>query len=184
LTASNSPEWDTLFAALKRDPRSDQAWSRLYETLWPYMLDWLVSRYGVNGAQAADILQDTALQYRDRLLAGDTPDPSLRHFRAFARFNVLSVLRAESRLAALDEVDPQPASANTEDDLFHKLVVDEALERLDQRCAYALRAKYFHGKTSAEIAKAMGIEEGNVRVVLHRCREKCRELVLGLLPNS
>ena len=183
MAASERPSWESLFAAIGRAPRDDQAWSKLYTALWPYVLDWIVSRYGLDGSQAADVLQDAAIQYRDKLIAGKIAEPSMRHFRAFVRFCVLTALRARSRLVALDDIAPPLDTGDVESELYHKLIIDEALERMDQRCAYALRAKYFHGKTSAEIAESIGLDEGHVRVLLHRCREKCRELVLGLIPQ-
>ena len=169
-----------LFAAAGRRPGDDAVWSELYSTLWPYLTDWVLSRYGLAPDGVGDVLQDALVQYRTKLIAHKIERPSLAHLRAFIRFCVLSLLRAESRLVALDEVADPPSPGNPEQDLLHKLMVDEALERLDQRCAHLLRARYFHGKSSAEIARALGLDPGHVDVLLHRCRARCRELLADL----
>ena len=184
LTATERLPWDQLFAAVGRDPDDDHAWARLYASLWPYLLDWIVSRYGLDGSEASDALQNAWLQYRAKLVAGKIANPSLPHLRAFVKFCVLSLLREQSRLVSLDEITLPFAPGDLERELFNKLLVDEALDRMDRRCAYVLRAKYFHGQTSAEIALTLGLEAGHVRVLAHRCLEECRNLVLRLNDSA
>ena len=179
---SGPPHWDILFGAVGKKPKSDDAWSELYLALWPYLLDWILSRYGLNAQQAEDVLQDALLQYRTKLIAREFTEPSLRHAFAFVRYSALGYLRRQSRLIALEEIEPTllpPAliSKNPEHQLLQKLIVDEALERLDQRCAFALRARYFRGLTSAEIGLALRLESGAVDTLLHRCRAACRNLI-------
>jgi RNA polymerase sigma factor (sigma-70 family) len=143
-----------------------------------------MSRYGIDTDHAGEVVQDAFLAYRTNLLTGRISQPSLPHLRAFIRFRVLSLLREQSRLISLDEIAPAPHPSDPERDVLHKLMIDEALERIDQRCAYILREKYFVGHTSAEIAAALHMETGNVDVLLHRCRIRCREILEYLLPTD
>lgn len=180
--AETRPDWDALFGAAAKKPASDVTWSNLYRALWPHLLDWVISRYGLSSQEAEDVLQDALLQYRTKLAAKAFTEPSLSHALAFVRYSALGYLRKHSRLVALDEIDPtliSPAAAaqDPERDLLQKLIVDEALERLDQRCAFALRAKYFHGQTSAEIGRVLGLESGAVDTLMHRCRAAARGLI-------
>lgn len=182
------PDWDVLFRAARTDPASDDVWSQLYLALWPRLLDWIISRYVLNHQEAEDILQDSLAQYQAKLKAGTFSDPTLQHVLAFVRFSALAHLRKNARLVALDEIGPDPVlqptgSQHPEHQMLRKLIVDEALERLDQRCAYALRAKYYQGLTSAEIGEALGLNSGAVDTMLHRCRTQCREMVAGLVAK-
>jgi RNA polymerase sigma factor (sigma-70 family) len=182
---SRAPNWAALFSVAGKKPRSDIAWSELYLALWPYLLDWIISRYGLGTYQAEDVLQDALLQYRTKLLAKEFAEPSLPHALAFVRYCALGYLRRESRFSALEELEPPlsgsvQASKDPERELLQKLIVDEALERLDQRCSYALRAKYIRGLTSAEIGLTLRMRVGAVDTLLHRCRAACRDLIISL----
>jgi RNA polymerase sigma factor (sigma-70 family) len=182
MTGPGASRSEHLFESVARKPSDDAAWAELYTALWPVLCDWVLSRYGLNPAEAQDVLQDSLLQYRAKLRSREIEKPSLPHLRAFVKFSVLTLLRAQARLTALDEIAGTAAAAdNPEQDLLNKLMVDEALDRLDGRCAFVLRARYYQGKTSAEIAAALKLGPGSVDVLLHRCRARCRE-ILGSFP--
>ena len=180
----STSDWDALFTAVGRRPSSATAWSELYKSLWPYLLDWVLTRYGLDTDRAGAVLQDAFMQYRSKLVAGRVDKPSLSHLRGFVKFCVLKALSDQARLVSLDEIAARSAGGNAEQDLLHKLMVDQALDRLDQRCAYVLRSRYFHGRTSAEIGALLGLDAGNVDVILHRCREKCREVLVGITSSA
>lgn len=167
--------WEPLFAAVRRDPADDESWSALYAALWPYLLDWAVARYGLDGDAAGGVLQDAFLQYRDKLKAGSVPDPSVAHLRAFVRLLALTHLRSRERFVPLDELIELPAGGR--DETTARLVVDEILDRLDPPCAFLLREKYIVGRSSQELAALTGDSDGNLRVKLHRCRERFRALL-------
>jgi RNA polymerase sigma factor (sigma-70 family) len=179
----NPPAWDELFSAVGRAPDDDAAWSSLYQALWPYLVDWAMSRYRLDADRAADALQDAFLQYRAKLRAGRIERPSLAHLRAFLRFCILTGLSEARRFVALDEVAPVAAASDPEAGIMRTLLVDHALDRLDHRCAYVLRARYFFGETTAEIAAALNLQPGTVDVLLHRCRAKCREALTELVAR-
>lgn len=176
--SQHSPSsWDALFAAVGQRSDNDAAWSDLYASLWPYLTDWVVSRYGLDAATTGDVVQDAFLQYRSKLIAGRIGRPSLAHVRAFVRLTVLTALKAQSRLAPLDDLVAEVTQPDPERALMLRLMVDQALDRLEPRCTYVLRQRYYHGFTSAEIAERLGLETGNVDVLLHRCRARCREIL-------
>lgn len=137
----------------------------------------MVARYRLDPAQAGDVLQDALLQYRAKLQEGRVDRPSLAHLRAFVRFSALDAMRDARRFVALDEIAPPGPPGDPEAAMLRKLLVDHALDRLDRRCAYLLRARYFWGQTSAEIAGALALGAGNVDVSLHRCRAKLRRVL-------
>ena len=177
------PKWEVLFNAAGKKPGSEEVWSELYLALWPHLLDWIISRYGLDAHQAEDVLQEALFEYRTKLIANEFAKPSLPHVLMFVRYSALEYLRRESRFVALDEIEPAlipSATADPERGLLQKLIVDEALERLDQRCAFALRAKYIRGLTSAEIGFALRLGAGAVDTLLHRCRAACRSLIVSL----
>ena len=167
-----------MFAEVASHPASDAAWSDLYVALWPYLTDWTIARYGLDPATTADVLQNALLEYRAKLAGGAIDRPSLAHVRGFVRLGALTALRARSRLVALEELEREPADRDAEASLARSLMIDQALDRLDPRCAYALRARYYYGRSSAEIAARLGLDAGAVDVLMHRCRARCRELVL------
>jgi|ERR1044071_2549552 RNA polymerase sigma factor (sigma-70 family) len=171
--------WETLFAAVGRRPTDDLAWSDLYQAAWLPFMDWILSRYGLDPERAGAVLQDAFMQYRSKLIAGRIARPSLSHLRVFVRYCVLKVLRDRSRLVSLDEI-ATTARSDPEEELLQKLMIDQALDRLDQRCSYLLRSRYFLGHTSAEIGAALRLETGYVDVLLHRCRSQCREILADL----
>lgn len=63
------------------------------------------------------------------------------------------------------------------DNIALKEVMDNFLAGLgsDERSAFMKR--YWHFMTTREIAKDMRLSESNVRVILHRCRQKLKELL-------
>lgn len=185
MAEASQPNWLALFSAAGQRLTSDEAWSDLYLALWPTLLEWIISRYGLNTHEAEDILQDALWQYRIKLIAGVVTQPNLSQVFSFVRFCALGYLRGQSRLRPLDEIAPSliPAASNSTDperELLQMLIVDEALERMDQRCAFVMRAKYFHGFTSAEIGRTLNLRSGAVDTLLHRCRAACRSLMVSL----
>lgn len=172
MSATDERWWDPLFAAVTRDPHGDEAWSALYAGLWPYLIDWIVSRYGIDGDAAGDVLQDASLQYRAKLRNGLIPNPSMAHLRAFVRFTVLAHLRARDRFVPIDDLVETPVSS----DITARIMIDQVLEQMDGPCAFLLREKYLVGRSSQELARALQTTDGNVRVQLHRCRERFKAL--------
>jgi RNA polymerase sigma factor (sigma-70 family) len=178
LPSSGAPSWTALFATVAQHPDRADAWSDLYVSLWPYLIDWVIARYGLDASTTADVIQDALMDYRAKLVAGRIARPSLAHVRGFVRLAALGALRAQSRTVPVEHLGPEPASEDPERDLVRSLIVDQALDRLDQRCAYILRARYYQDQSTAEIAARMSLDPGHVDVLLHRCRARCRELVV------
>ena len=180
----NTPDWDALFAAAARAPGDDEAWAAVYAASWPYLAEWVGSRYRLDPVRASDVLQDAFLQYHTKLQAGLIERPSIAHLRAFVRFCALTAIGDAARFVELDELAPIPEPADPEADITRRLLVDAALDRLPPRCAWLLRARYYLGQTSAEIAAATGLQPGHVDVLLHRCRAECRSVIEGLRRTS
>jgi RNA polymerase sigma factor (sigma-70 family) len=181
-----APDWPSLFAVIERSPTDQHAWAALYVALWPYLADWIISRYGFDPSSASDVLQDALLDYQRKLNAKLIERPSLAHVRGFVRLSVLNALKARSRFVPLEEVEATAVNSehdslqmlvDSEQEMLRRLVVDRALDQLDERCGFALRLRYYEGLSSAEIGRALNLSTAHVDVLLHRCRGRLRELL-------
>lgn len=104
LASSGTGNWQELFEKARRRPKDEQVWSALYRELWPYLSDWIMSRYGIDPDRAGEILQSAFIAYGAQLAEGQVERTSIQHLRAFIRYRVLDFLRQQSRLVSLDEI--------------------------------------------------------------------------------
>jgi len=82
---------------------------------------------------------------------------------------------------ALDELaeisDGNSCEESIVDSIALKEVMDSFLAGLGQDERSAFMKRYWHFMTTREIAKDMRLSDGNVRIILHRCRIKLKELL-------
>jgi len=182
LAEFDNPDWNALFAALGRHSHDKKTWEILYSALWPRLNAKILERYPLSPDDAADIVQEAILEYQQTVI-NKKPDPgftpSLAHMYGLVRFRALDKLREARRLTRLDELmlSPQKDSAREVETM---LLIDEALDRLDPRCQYVLREFYFQGKTGEEIATRLKVKPEHIFVLLSRCRNRCREVLVSL----
>jgi RNA polymerase sigma-70 factor (ECF subfamily) len=133
-----------------------------------------------NAADAEDAAQEALANLarsRDRL--GEVRD--LRGWIATLGTNCalnLKKRRDRSRPTALDELPEPPAEAAPADDASPE-AMQRALGSLPERYRLALELRYRRGLSLAEVAKRLGVSEGNARVILHRAIGHARSRVKG-----
>lgn len=176
--------WDDLFEAADQHIRDNNAWSDLYREVTPTLTEWLISRYGFDSDEATGIINDAISDFRNARIAGKTSRLTIQLLWKFLRYRALTLLRSRKSLISLNEIEPVTGPTDPESDLLHKLIIEETLERLEPRCSYVLREKYFLGKTSAEIAATLDMQTGAIDVLLSRCRAKCREILQEIAINQ
>ncbi len=64
---------------------------------------------------------------------------------------------------------------NISDELHLRETVNRFLESLDTKTRIVFMRRYWYFCSTAEIGESMGISEGNVRVILHRTKQKMRK---------
>lgn len=90
------------------------------------------------------------------------------HFRKVKRAPVVS----------LEEIAERPGRSNIEL-TRRRVIIQEALARLGERDRLVLTLTYYEGLSLAEVAEAMSMSEGNVKVCVHRARKRLRQHLKG-----
>ncbi len=107
---------------------------------------------------------------------------NFKQFNAYLRSIVLNtVLReaeAEGRMRVVpDQQMPEVATANEFNQIADKDLVKFVLGKLNPNCRELLTLKYLQDLNNSEIAEKLGINEGTVRVRIHRCTEGAQEIM-------
>jgi RNA polymerase sigma-70 factor (ECF subfamily) len=104
------------------------------------------------------------------------------HASVFAWLKTILVNVWKDRLAArrpppvpasVSPEDPLDAASRREEIMRLRLLVDS----LEERDRIVLDLSHLQGHSTREIATFLGLEEGHVRVILHRARQKLAELL-------
>jgi len=95
---------------------------------------------------------------------------------SIARNCALDMARKRSRRPT-DSLDDVPEPSEMPDP--RGLILEEAMRSLDEREREALNLHYKGGFSAGEIAEALGLTEGNIRVIMFRARKKLREALRG-----
>ena len=135
-----------------------------------------VARASGNEAHADDIVQESFL----RLVRSPPPTDDPQQLRAFL-FRIASRLiidysrrgwrersSGDDRNAAVEAASP---------DLVLRLDMERVFQRLSQQQRQLMWLAYVEGADHREIAAALGLREGSVRVLLHRTRRKLARLL-------
>lgn len=132
---------------------------------------------------AADLVQQVLLMTFERLREGRLRDPERIVSFVFGtcRMVVLDLRRGHARrerlLATYGEdvpvVDPSAPPELDRDRLRH------CLEELPERERSVLVMTFYEEAPAQAVAKALGLSEGNVRVIRHRGLQRLRECVTG-----
>jgi RNA polymerase sigma-70 factor (ECF subfamily) len=159
-----------------------EAEAQLYRLLAPR-----VRRYGIKHLRdeqaAADLAQQVLLMCIEKLRAGKLREPERVGSFVFGvcRMMVLELrrgnLRRERLLQQYGE-DLAIADAQVEP-RFDDERVARCLERLAERERTVLILTFYEDKTAGEVADALGLAAGNVRVIRHRGLERLRDCVMN-----
>jgi len=158
-------------------PTASEIFAQRYREYLPRVLNYVRSR-----VDDESLAQDLTAQAFERAL---TNLHTLRKEGAFggwlfriARNVVAEYYRRRRRHVSLEGVGDQPtADPSVEGQVVHSQEVDElrrALSGLLPREQEIIRLRFVAGLTNRAIARAMGLREGNVAVILHRALRKVR----------
>jgi len=134
-----------------------------------------------NAADAEDVLQTVFLRMLRRDQASGALERQESYFRRAAINVSLDVVRTgkDSRSVPLDDVSPDDLShARREPDSRElRECLRRALARLNPREAEIFALRFFEDLSNQEIAKALGISQIHVAVILHRTRARLQKEV-------
>jgi RNA polymerase sigma-70 factor (ECF subfamily) len=168
-------------AQAERVPDRD-AEAELYRRLAPR-----VRLYGLKHLRdeqaAADLMQQVLLVTIEALRAGKLREPERIASFVFGvcRMVVLELRRGGARRERLLEQyaeDVPIADASVAPRLDHERVT-RCLDGLSERERTVLLMTFYEEKSAAEVAGALDLSEGNVRVIRHRGLERLRDCVTG-----
>ena len=137
-----------------------------------------------SGADAEDAAQETFIRACESLRRYDPRRPFAPWLRGIAvkvcQQHQRSRARQARRQAPLSEAGMEPAAgADTEPSPMAQAAL-EALATLEDSYRLPLTLFYLEQASVGEVAEALGLSAGAVRVRLHRGREKLRQLLSGL----
>jgi len=159
--------WSGLMRAATRGDAA--AYRQLLEELAP-VLRRLVSRewHRSDSCEAEDVVQETLLALHLKRHTWDQSRPFLPWVRAIARNKLTDALRRRPRQVHLpiDDVADALASGPVVD--TDRADAAQLLAGLKGRRREIVYSVYVEGASSREVAQRLGMNEGTVRVALHR----------------
>lgn len=136
-----------------------------------------------NEAQAEDVAQETFLKAWRSLSSFSTYDgSSIQAFLFRIARNALIDLSRKKQEYPLEEALDIESGDDIERELDKKEEIEkvqQALKKLEERERQIVILRFFEEMTGAEIARVMEINEGAVRVRLHRILKKLKEVIGG-----
>lgn len=176
-------------AALDAARRGDErALAALWQELQPALLRYLRS---VEPGAAEDIASDTWLEVTRRL---DRFTGGEREFRGWlftiARHRLIDARRraARQRTAPVDWISDRPGRDDPAADVIADLSTEASLRlvsELPMEQAEAVRLRVMAGLDTEQVARIMGKQPGNVRVLSHRgLRNLARRLAPAQVPEA
>jgi len=157
----------------------EQAISRLI-TIHKGLIYTIVIRMVTNSDTARDLTHDIFIRAFRKIRDLRTPGLFRPWLCAIARRIVLDHFRAEKRkrtvsLEEIGEIGVEPDHAAVR----RRMIIQDALARLNPRDRLLLVLAYYQGFTYAEVALTMKIPESNVRIYAQRARDRLRKLLKG-----
>ncbi len=168
--------------ASPRSPAATAAEAEIYRRFAPR-----VRLYGLrhlrDAQAAADLAQQVLLMTIERLRAGEVREPGRigSFVLGMCRIVVVDLKRARNRQARLlrSYADDAPGGSPDCGPRLDDGRLLRCLERLPERDRSVLVMTFYDERGSGEVAAALGLAEGNVRVIRHRALERLRRCVQG-----
>jgi len=157
----------------------EEAISRLI-TLYKGLIYTIIYRMVNDPDLAQDLTQETFIKVFLKIKTLKRP----AHFRAWTcsigRNLVYDHLRKEQRrkTVPLEEIGEQKVPSGIEK-RRKRMIIQDALMRLERRDRMLLSLVYYQGMTHAEVARIMKIPESNIKVYIHRARKRLRRELEG-----
>ncbi len=167
-----------------RQDGSAQAWKLFLQTLTPVIKGWLRLKLDERALQE-DLLQEVLLAVYLKQANFDATRPFLPWLAAVTRYKLVDALKARQRhglTLGLSESAIETAFLNhgmaTQPQTDDRKDAEKLIERLpNEKQKQAMRAVILDHMDYQEAAKALGIEEGNLRTRLHRATQYLKEKV-------
>lgn len=136
-------------------------------------------RRRLRGADADELVQDAVLLLIEALREGRVADPeALGSFTLGLCRNLVRdrARLAERRAALWERFGPAEEAAEPRGPLlFNRGLLEDCLGQLTQRTRAVLKQAYVEDAPNPDIARALALSEGNVRVIRHRALAQLRE---------
>jgi RNA polymerase sigma-70 factor (ECF subfamily) len=146
-----------------------------------------LARVTGNVELAADLLQDALVTTLQKLRAGELHDPqhldgyvyrvALNHWRNLRRKDRLRLVHSGRFCEVPDNAEANPAPAALEADQWARLVKQVLQEVRLVRDRELLVRFYLHEESKADLCRAFGLTELHFNRVIHRARDRFRELL-------
>lgn len=134
----------------------------------------------LRGPEADEFVQDVSLLLLEALREGRVSDASALGGYALGVCRTVAHDRArlaERRAALWEQFGPreEPSVDGESDDArFDRAVLEDCLGQLTQRARAVIRHAFIAGGSNRDIAHALSLSEGNVRVIRHRALAQLR----------
>ena len=154
-------------AAIAGDSATYASFLKEIATLARGSAQGMLRRRGQSDADLEDIVQEVLLAVHLKRETWDPARPFGPWLRAIVRHKLIDAMRRR-RLAdvSVDELaDVLPAAASAPSDTHD---VERTLATLPERPRHIVRAMAIEGQSAAEVGAHLGMNEGAVRVALHR----------------
>jgi RNA polymerase sigma-70 factor, ECF subfamily len=157
----------------------------------------LTTAYRITGCaeDAEDVLQEVFLKVSDAFDSREKRSNSIREWGAYLRTmaarKAIDCLRQRRKnrremTAFAETVQQFPATDSDREASRHQqaLLLRRALGRLDPRDAAVFSLRYLEDLSYQEIAAQMNLSVSRVGVILHRARNRLREIVKDIAVNQ
>jgi RNA polymerase sigma-70 factor, ECF subfamily len=131
--------------------------------------------------EAEEAVQEALIRAWTRRHACRTPESPLPWVLEITRNEARRLLRHAARRRHRTQLEAVPSEPEIEDDALTgtttRVMVEQALARLEDADRRVLRLRYADDLTQAEVARRLGVPEGTVKVRLHRARRRLRGML-------
>jgi RNA polymerase sigma-70 factor (ECF subfamily) len=171
-----------LFSEVRVDVSPQEVFRRLYTGVFPILFR-VACRITANEEAAEDMCQEAFFRYHEKGMIFPNPDEAKYWLIRVVKNSALNYAKRKERerrayQRAFREEYRNEGSG--EEDLLRKETrreVTEALERLPENLRMVLILKEYGELNYKEIARILGISEGNVKVRVFRARERLSALL-------
>jgi RNA polymerase sigma-70 factor (ECF subfamily) len=148
----------------RRDAALRELHHRYAGRLWRYVVS-LTGR----PADADDVVQETLLRaWRTEGILDEDPEELRAWLHTVARHLVIDQVRsARSRHEQTRDAQPDALVADRTEQLLDAILLQDALATLAAHHREVIVAAYYGGRSTAELARELGIAEGTVKSRLH-----------------
>lgn len=158
-----------------------ETFTRLWTEAQPTVSHYFISLVR-EPATSKDLLQKTALVLLRKFSEYDRDQPFLPWAMGVAKFELLGHRRDEARNRVMFDSDLLDRYTERWSELAPRhsdeaAALQTCLAKLPKRLRNVVRLRYFDDCNSKEIAKALDLTAGNVRVTLQRTREQLRQCI-------